>query len=257
MRRTIIFLTLLSLSCLSIWAQKSDGFLRTSNGWEFELKAGINFVGGTAPMQIPKEIRSIDGYNPTFGASFEGVATKWFGEEFGQPEWGISAGLRLENRGMRSQATTKSFYTSVAMDNTQINGYWTGEVVMEYSSNLLSLPILAHYRFNKDWRVRGGLYLGYQIDGKFGGSVQNGYLRKDTPIGEKIEMTQPVLYDFTPHMQQWQWGTQLGFSWRAYRHFQLNMDFNWGFSNVFKKGFNAIGFSMYPIYMQAGFGYQF
>lgn len=258
MKRSILTLMLLTVSNLSLLAQKtSDGFLRTKSGWEFELKAGINFVGGTAPMQIPVEIRSFEDYSPKFGASFEGVATKWFGEKYGAPEWGLSAGLRLENRGMKTKASTKNFFTSVAMDNESIQGYWTGDVVMEYSSNFLSVPLLAHYRFNKDWKVRGGLFVGYQIDGKFGGAVQNGYLRQGTPVGEKIVMTQPVLYDFTPNMQQWQWGSQLGFSWRAYRHFHVNMDLNWGFSKVFKRGFDAIGIGMYPIYLQAGFGYQF
>ena len=59
-----------------------DGFIRTKDGFEFELKAAINFIGGAAPMDIPQEVRSIDSYNPTFGGSFEGVATKWFGDSY-------------------------------------------------------------------------------------------------------------------------------------------------------------------------------
>lgn len=254
-------MVLLGVASASLWAQEksNDGFLRTESDWEFELRAGINFIGGTAPMGIPVEIRSIDGYKPKFGGSFEGVATKWFGEKYGDAEWGVSTGLRIENRGMSTKATTKSFYTSVPMNNTDMAGYWTGEVNMEYASTLLSLPLLANYRFNSDWKVRGGFYLGYQLDGKFGGSVSDGYLRKDTPMGIKmpIEGDQQALYDFTEHMQRWQSGMQVGFSWRAYKHFHVNADLNWGFTDIFKKDFKAISFDMYPIYLQAGFGYQF
>ncbi|MBR8784415.1 hypothetical protein IX308_000586 [Porphyromonas levii] len=138
----------------------AQDIIRTKNNYEFELKAGLNFLGGTAPMGLPVEIRSIDGYKPKFGGSFEGVATRWFGEQHGDAEWGISAGLRIENRGMSTKATVKSFFT-------------------------------------------------------------------------------------------------VGFSWRAYKHFHVNADLNWGFTNIFKKDFKAISFNMYPIYRQAGFGYQF
>lgn len=237
----------------------SDGFIRTANGWEFEIKAAVNFVGGTAPMGLPQEIRSIDGYNPKFGGSFEGVATKWFGTDRQVPEWGISAGLRLENRGMNTKATVKNFRNSVPVDNTYLVGYWTGKVEMDYASTLLSLPILGHYRFNPDWKVRSGLYLAYQIDGKFGGSVYDGYFREGSPVGNKtiFGADQSALYDFSEDMQRWQWGLQMGFSWRAYKHFHVNADFNWGFSNLFKRDFNVFDFKMYPIYLQAGFGYQF
>lgn len=101
--------------------------------------------------------------------------------------------------------------------------------------------------------------MGYQLDGKFGGAVYDGYLRNGAPtcIKMPIEGDQQALYDFTEHMQRWQSGLEVGFSWRAYKHFHVNADLNWGFTNIFKKDFKAISFNMYPIYRQAGFGYQF
>lgn len=262
--KRILYITLLTVTvALGASAQSStnkDGFIRTKDGWEFELKAGVNFLGGTAPMQMPVEIRAIEGYKPRFGSAVEGVATKWFGTKKGEPEWGISSGLVIENRSMQSRARVKNYRTTVPMDNnTEITGHWTGMVEMEYTSTLLSLPVLANYRFNKDWKARAGLYVGYQLDGKFGGSVYDGYLRNGTPIGPKMELGegQQALYDFTPDMQRWQWGARVGGSWRAYRHFSVNLDLNWGFSNLFKKSFKAIPFNMYPIYLQGGFSYQF
>ena len=65
-------------------------------GWEYELKASVN-IGGASPMPLPEEIRKIKGYSPKFNASFEGVVTKWL-----TSKWGISASLRLEEKGMET-----------------------------------------------------------------------------------------------------------------------------------------------------------
>lgn len=46
------------------------------HGWEYSIKAGFN-VGGTAPLPLPEEIRSIDGYAPGISIAIEGNATKW------------------------------------------------------------------------------------------------------------------------------------------------------------------------------------
>lgn len=261
MKKIILSIAIATLTAWSVNAQQTatDGFLRTTSGWEFELRAGVNFIGGTAPMDMPVEIRSIDGYKPKYSGTFEGVATKWFGEEYGKPEWGISSGLSIQNRGMNTKSTVKNYHTIVSMDNSEIEGYWTGKVDTDYSSTLLSIPLLANYRFNNNWKVRGGLYLGYQLENKFSGSVYDGYLRHMTPTGQKmsIDEGQRSYYDFSKEMQRWQWGARIGGSWRAYKHFQVNADLNWGFTPLFKKDFNTITFKMYPIYLQAGFGYQF
>ena len=50
------------------------------HGWEYSIKAGFS-IGGTAPLPLPKEIRSIDSYAPSMAISIEGNATKWFDEQ--------------------------------------------------------------------------------------------------------------------------------------------------------------------------------
>lgn len=254
MKRIILTLLLLAVIGSSLSAQE---VIRTKHNFEFELKAGINLVGGAAPTSIPVELRSINGYAPKYGVALEGVATKWLGKQFGDPEWGISAGLRIENRGMRTQATVKSFFTKVYDSNTSIEGYFTGNVGMEYSSNILSLPLLAHYRFNKDWRVRFGIYTAVELEGKFTTSIANGYLRTPTPVGEYLAFTEAVPYDFSDQLRTLQWGGQIGLSWRAYKHFHVNTDLNIGFNDIFKSSFEGVALDMYPIFLQVGFGYQF
>ena len=51
-------------------------------GWEYTVKAGLN-VGGTSPLPLPREIRSIDSYNPLLCISLEGDIKKWLGERNG------------------------------------------------------------------------------------------------------------------------------------------------------------------------------
>lgn len=253
--KRIYILLFFTFAALNLSAQS---VIRTKHNWEFELKAGVNLLGGAAPTFMPVELRAIDGYAPKYGMALEGVAVKWFGSEYGAPEWGISLGLRVENRGMKTGAQVKSFVTKVPMGNETLEGYYTGKVSMEYRSTPISLPILANYRFNRDWKVRAGLYFGYELEGKFFSSVTTGgYLRTPTPIGGKMEFSEDVPYEFSDQLRKFQWGGQVGFSWRAYSHFHINTDLNIGFNNIFRKGFEGIPFKMHPIFLLIGFGYQF
>ena len=46
--------------------------IAATKGWELELRLGYN-LGGTSPLPLPAEIRSIDSYNPALGFSLDGV----------------------------------------------------------------------------------------------------------------------------------------------------------------------------------------
>lgn len=50
------------------------------HGWEYSIKAGLS-IGGTSPLPLPKEIRSIDSYTPNIAIAIEGNTTKWFGKD--------------------------------------------------------------------------------------------------------------------------------------------------------------------------------
>ena len=229
--------------------------LSEENGWEYEVKAGVN-IGGASPLPLPVEIRDIKSYSPKLNGLLEGSATKWFGNDY---KWGVSAGLRLEEKGMETAATVKSYQTEIVNEGEKVAGYWTGDVNTNYKSSFVSLPILANYRFNPEWKVRAGLYVSYRMDGEFSGFVSDGYLREGTPIGEKISFTdgKTATYDFTSQLRRFLWGTQLGGSWRAFKHFSVTADLTWAFNNIFEADFKTISFNMYPIYLNVGFAYRF
>lgn len=255
MNRTLL-LSLIILFGLSLSAvaqkDRNMAIIRSSlHGLEYEVKAGFS-IGGTAPVPLPAEIRSIEGYRPTVAISIEGNATKWFNQD-----WGMVVGLRLENKNMKTDARVKNYNLEmVANDGGHMKGAWTGYVKTNVRNSYLSLPVLATYKFNNRWRVKGGLYASYLIDGDFSGSAYDGYLRDQNPTGEKIYVTEAT-YDFSDDLRRFAWGVQLGGEWRAFKHLNVYADLTWGLNDIFKKNFDTITFAMYPIYLNMGFGYAF
>ncbi len=76
MRQYIIAVAIAAMSCTVTAFAQTD---RTSvlsvaehNGWEYEVKAGVN-IGGASPLPMPVEIREISSYSPKFNG------TEWNG----------------------------------------------------------------------------------------------------------------------------------------------------------------------------------
>lgn len=248
------------LACMAITAQAQQDTdkrrqLPDRNDWEFEVKAGVN-IGGAAPMSIPQEIRKIDSYSPRLNASIEGVATKWLGTEH---KWGLSAGVKFEQKGMITGATTKGYSMEIINDGERVSGFWTGYVKTRYTSTFVTVPVMANYSFNKKWKARAGIFASFRMDGEFNGSVSEGYLREGSPIGEKIvyEGDQTATYDFSSNLNHFHWGLQLGGTWQVSDRFTLNTDLSWAMNNIFESNFKTISFNMYPIFLNIGFGYKF
>ena len=112
------------LACLVIalpgysQVDRNETLIRSAlHGLEYEIKAGFS-IGGTAPLPLPVEIRSIDGYNPTLAISIGGEVTKWFAVQRRKNQ-------RCLDR--RSQNQSPHFRT----DNSS-NGYLQVEQPLEY-----------------------------------------------------------------------------------------------------------------------------
>lgn len=259
MNHKIICIAICLVATLTIQAQqeRNESLVRSFlRGWEFEIKAGFK-IGGTAPIPLPVEIREIKGYNPTLSIPLEGRATKWLGT---QRKWGLTAGLKLEEKSMETRARVKNYSTRIIGDGgEQVSGNWTGHVKTRVNLTYLTLPILVAYRLNNRWTFRAGAYTSYMTDGNFTGHVYEGYLREGDPTGPKVEFTDDkiAIYDFSGDLRRFAWGAQLGASWRAFKHFNIYADLTWGLNDIFKKDFNTITFAMYPIYADIGFGYVF
>ncbi len=226
------------------------------HGWEYEIKAGVS-IGGTAPLPLPVEIRSIDAYNPTLALMLEGNAIKWLGT---QKKWGVITGLRMETKNMITKATVKNYGMEIiGGDGNRLKGNWTGGVQTKVRNTYITVPVLGAYKISPRWRAKLGAYVSYLMDGEFSGYVYEGYLREGNPTGEKVNFTNGAVanYDFSSNIRKFAWGLQAGADWRAFKHLNVFADITWGMNDIFKKDFNTITFAMYPIYLNVGFGYAF
>lgn len=247
----------LSLSAVNAQEDRSKSLIQSIVlGWEIELKAGFK-IGGTAPIPLPKEIREIKSYNPTLSIPLEANITKWLGEN---RKWGVTTGLKLENKNMTTKARVKNYSTEIIGDGGEtVRGRWTGNVETKVRNTYVTLPLLAAYRLNKRWILRAGPYASILTEGEFSGHVYDGYLRDGDPTGPKLEFSDGRIatYDFSDNLRRFAYGIQAGASWRAFKHLNVHADLSWGLNDIFKSDFNTITFAMYPIYADFGIGYVF
>ena len=258
MKKKWITCMLLAMAAAGVQAQNPKKILRQTreNGWEFDLKAGIN-IGGFSPLPLPVEIRSIDSYNPTLAVQLGVDITKWIDSS---RTWGVSTGLRFENKNMTTRATVKNYGMEIiGGDGNRMKGNWTGGVRTKVQNTYLTLPVLASWKASPRWSLHAGPYFSYLLDGTFSGDVYDGYLREGNPTGDKINFTDGAVatYDFSDHERKFQWGVQVGADWKAYKHLKVYTHLTWGLNGLFEKDFQTITFAMYPIYLNLGFGYTF
>lgn len=226
------------------------------HGLQYEFKAGIN-IGGTSPIPLPQEIRSLDSYRPGLAITIEGNATKWLGAK---EQWGITVGVRLDSKRMNTKATVKNYGMEIFNDaGGRTAGLWTGGVKTDVEMSCLTVPVLASWRISDRWRVSAGPYFSYLMSGDFTGNVYEGHLRTPDATGSIVTFAgeNVATYDFSEHMRHFQWGLQIGGSWKAYKHLTVHADLTWGLNDIFEKDFTTVSFAMYPIYLNFGFGYIF
>ena len=197
MKKVIFIISMVFVSFVSVFANDefppSKGLQWSSiRGLEYRLKAGFN-IGGTSPLPLPEEIREIKGYDPTMQIAVEADVVKWFNK------WGLLVGLRLENKGMKTDARVKNYGMKMtSTDGSVIEGNWTGNVNTQVDNSYLTVPVLALYKISKRWEVSAGAFFSYQTKGSFHGYVYDGYLREGDPTGEKVvfEDGAQATYDF-------------------------------------------------------------
>lgn len=255
MKKNILLLSISLFTIFTCRAQEetTKGILwSAARGLEYSIKAGVN-IGGTSPLPLPEEIRSIKSYSPLLSINLEGSVSKWF-----DLHWGISTGIRLETKGMKTNARVRNY--SLEMTDKDDGGYmkgrWTGFVKTKVNNTYLTIPMLANYKLSPRWKLMGGFFFSYMIDGEFSGTAYDGYLREEDPTGTKIYVDEAV-YDFSDDLSRFQWGAELGAEWKAFKHLTVHSKLSWGFKDIFKSNFETITFGMYPIYLNVGFGYLF
>lgn len=248
----IIFLFLATAPLLQAQEDRNENILRSlAKGLEYRLKAGFN-IGGTSPIPLPVEIRKINSYKPTTAFSIEGDVVKTFNNK-----WGMSVGVRLETKGMETDATVKNYHMKmIAKDGGEMEGQWTGGVTTKVKQSLITFPLLAVCKLSPRWELELGPWFSYMIQGEFSGAAYDGYLRDGDPTGDKANVSSAT-YNFDDDLRRFQCGMQFGAQWRAFSHLNVAANITWGVVPIFKKDFETITFNMFPIYGNLGFAYVF
>ena len=257
-----IFTTIIAvLAAVTAGAQTNAGIGDTDNnllnaaikGWHIRLSAGYN-LGGTTPLPLPREIRSIEEYNPGLNLAIEGSVQK----RFENSNWGVQVGVRLETKGMTTKAKTKNYHMEAwnTDGNGQVVGAFTGEVKTCVKNTYLTAPLLATYSIGERWTVSAGAYASYLLDGEFTGAAYDGYIRDQDPTGEKAEVTNAE-YDFSNDIRKFHWGLQAGCEYQVYKHLALFGNLQWGMNGIFPSEYGSVTFDLYPIYGTLGFTYLF
>lgn len=231
------------------WGPTSD-----HNGWGCVLRAGL-IVGGTTPLPLPAEIRSINTYSREGGGFSLGAdAYKYFNRR-----WGMAAGLHLFTQGMGTGADVKDYNMAIVMGDDKVEGRFTGTDVTETRMIGFTLPVMATWRAGARWNLNLGPYFSYWFYRDFEGEVYDGYLREGSPVGQKITISRenPATYSFNDDMRRVSWGIELGVDFRVVRHMNVFGILDWGLSDVFHSNFKTVDFPMYPLYATVGVAYYY
>ncbi len=220
----------------------------------YNLRFGYG-IGGSAPMDMPATIRSLDTYRlePNFTLGL-GVYKHISGP------WGVTTGLHIENKGMDVDATVKNYHTAIVRGNQRLEGNFTGRNTIQVEQWMLTLPLLATYSFGDKVNLKLGPYFSYVRSHKFSGYAYDGYIRVGDPTGAKVEIGSDEgsrgTYDFSDNMRSWQFGMMLGADWYFHKHWGAFAELSWGFTEIFKKDFNTIEQNLYPVYGTIGISYR-
>lgn len=226
----------------------------SGTGLDLDVRAGLN-IGGTTPLPFPAEIREIKSYNPLLLPSLEAGAMYSLTDR-----WGVRTALRVEMKGMKTSAIVKNYKMTITGDDgNSLSGYWTGADDTRHRNTLLTIPLTASYKLSEKFRIFAGPYVSFLLVSKFDGQVYDGYLRKDTPTGDKIAYYDGATsdYDFSDNQRKVQMGVSVSADYSIGKNYLLALSLNWGLNNTFESSFHTISFKMYPIYGCLAFGYRF
>lgn len=217
---------------------------------DLSLRVGIN-LGATMPLPMPRAIRGIEHYNPQLNFAVEGRA----GYRFDHSPWGVAMGLRLEQKGMTTEATVRNYFVNVvAEDGAALRGAFYGQVRTKVRLSLLTIPVLATWQPHERWRVTAGPTLGICLGGDFSGYAHDGYIRKDAPTGEKTTVTKGS-YDYSRDLSTLHWGVLVGVDYQWSRRWSATAEFNAGVHPIFPSDYTNVSYKLRPLFATVGVSY--
>lgn len=244
MKLRYIILTLLCQITLSTFA------IDFGENTSVALRIGAN-LGGTMPLDMPGSIRGLNSYSVQFNPHVSMTANMPISSRLS-----VESGLRIERKAMRTDANVKGYHMKMVQGSDVIEGVFTGGVVTKCVTWGLAVPAQLAYNFGADVKLRVGPVLSAMFYKDFAGHAYDGYLRKGTPIGERVEIgttqEQRGEYNFGKEMRTFQFAMDVGVDWSITSGYGVFADVQCGLNGAFKTSFKTIEQTMYPIYCTVG-----
>lgn len=225
--------------------------------WDsLQVKARVGYdIGGTAPIPLPRSIRSIESYKLTPSFMVGADAEYAFDDN-----WGLMVGLRVENKAMRGSVKTKAYHMELVRGNSVMDGLFTGNVDQKVTEWMVTLPVQGTLNVSRVVKLKLGPYISYVFSRKFDGIASDGYLRQGTATGPKILIGNKegewATYDFGDNMRRLQFGVAVGADFKIGCRWGLSADINWGLTGIFKSDFKTVEQTLFPIYGTIGAFYR-
>ena len=110
---------LITLAALLAFAISTWG-ISLPDSLNYTFRIGYN-IGGTAPVGMPATIRKLNSYDfqPNISLGLDVQKDLW-------GKWGLAAGVRLENKGMKIDATVKNYHMKMVQGGNELEGMYTG-----------------------------------------------------------------------------------------------------------------------------------
>ncbi|MDR0824574.1 MAG: PorT family protein [Prevotella sp.] len=248
LKYNIIALFIASFFIANLSAQDVD---KKSLNLNFLL--GFNF-GATAPMPLPVEIRGIDSYNPKINPQIGLNVTYGLTDK-----WGVGTGITLDWKGMRVADHVKYMYTSVVLveDGDKLTGYFVGKNKTNVDMTYITIPVYGTYSFNEKWQVKMGIYAAKTLSSKFDGDVNDGYIRIESPTGQKQEISgDGATFDFGKDARDYDFGMLGGGDFQLSNRIGFYGNMSWGLMPYFYSGANPLKFKMHNMYATIGVTYR-
>ncbi|MBR4803716.1 MAG: PorT family protein [Bacteroidales bacterium] len=245
MRRTTLLIIATIFLCFAAKAQDTVEFPKQ---WEHSVKLGLG-LGASSPIPIPNRISEMS-WTPYLSYLGEYNLRYSIGENTG-----IKAGLQIRHQGMTAEAKVYQMFTQAEIEDAEVSGYFSGYNETNINATYLSLPILFSYKLNKDWSLDAGVFLALKIQGYFGGAVKNGYIRIDTPTGDKAEVGYET-FEFSQQLNPFNYGIELSTERTISQHWACWFDLTWALNSTFKDTFRGLEYKMYNIYGFLGIAYK-
>lgn len=242
----IVLLACMTMAAMSLHATVMDSL-------RVDARLGYT-VGGTIPTHMGKEIRGINSFNPGMNFSVAIEVTLPL-----KNHWAIHSGVRYELGSMDVDSRVKNYDIEVVRGEESLNGIFVGNVRIKTTQRRITFPVQAQYEFSNEFKLRGGLFMGWLTSRKFWGWAYDGYLREGTPIGAKIDMGREPGdrgdFDFDSNMRHMQWGIDVGADWQFHRRWGMFAELTYGLSGIFKSDFHSVQ-TLRPMYGTLGILYR-